>query len=69
MPYLGIFKLTIENTIAMFEISALEFVLMQRLVQKYESLNFGPTMSYYGILGLEFENNIVIFGISVLKFV
>ena len=50
MPYLSIFRLTIENTIAMFE-----FVLMQSLVQKYESLNFRPTMSYYGILGLEFK--------------
>ena len=43
---LGIFGLQFENTIAIFEISTLEFVLMQSLVQKYKSLSLGPKMSY-----------------------
>ena len=33
MPYLGIFRLEFEKNIAILEISVLEFVLLQRLVQ------------------------------------
>ena len=33
MLYLGIFRLEFENTIVIFEINALEFVYVQRLVQ------------------------------------
>ena len=33
MPYLGIFRLEFEKNIDIFEISVLEFVLLQRLVQ------------------------------------
>ena len=33
MPYLDIFRLEFEKNIAIFEISVLEFVLLQRLVQ------------------------------------
>ena len=52
----------------MFKISTLEFVLLQKLVQKQNSLNLGPKMTYLGIFGLEFENNIIIFEISALNF-
>ena len=34
MPYLGVFGLEFERKVFMFEISVLEFVLQQSLVQK-----------------------------------
>ena len=34
MPDSGIFELEVENTLVKIEISALEFVLLQSLVQK-----------------------------------
>ena len=69
MPYLRIFRLEFKNTIVIFEISVLEFVLLQSLVQKYKPLNLGPKMFYMGTFGLELENNIVIFEFSTFKFV
>ena len=42
MPNMHIFGLEFENIIAMFQNSILEFVLLQSLVQKEKSLNFGP---------------------------
>ena len=42
MPNMHIFGLGFENIIAMFQNSILEFVLLQSLVQKEKSLNFGP---------------------------
>ena len=59
MLYLGIFGLDFEKVIAIFEISVLEFILLQSLVQKQTSLNLRPKMLYLGIFGLKFENNIV----------
>ena len=40
MSDLGIFGLEFENNIAIFEISVLEFVLFQSLVQKIKILKF-----------------------------
>ena len=42
MLYLGIFRLKLENTIVLFEIIILEFVKMQSLVQKQNSLYLRP---------------------------
>ena len=50
-------------------ISALEFALLQSLIQKQKTLNLGPKMPDFRILGLELEIIIVIFEISLLKFV
>ena len=69
IPDLRILGLQFESTIVIFEISVLEFVLLQSLVQKQKSLNLVPKMPYFDFFGLEFENNIVIFVISTLEFV
>ena len=66
---LRILGLQFESTIVIFEISVLEFVLLQSLVQKQKSLNLVPKMPYFDFFGLEFENNIVIFEISTLEIV
>ena len=63
MPYLGIFGLELQNTNVIYEISALEFVYLQTLVQKQKFINLGPKMPYLGIFGLEFH-----LGIFVLEF-
>ena len=55
MANLRIFGLEFDNIIAMFQISVLEFVLLQSLLQKLKSLNLGPKMPYFGTFGLEFE--------------
>ena len=47
MPYLDIFGLEFENIIAMFEISVLEFVWLQSLVQK-KILKFGTENALFG---------------------
>ena len=49
------FELKFEKTIVMFEVSILEFAIMQRFVQKDKSLNLGPKMTYMSIFGLEFQ--------------
>ena len=64
-----ILGLELENIIVTFEISVLEFILLQSLVQKLKSLNLGPKMPALGIFGLEVENYIVIFEINTLEFV
>ena len=51
MPYLRIFRLEFKNTIVIFEISVLEFVLLQSLVQKYKPLNLGPKCFIWVLLG------------------
>ena len=62
MADLSIFGVVFENTIAIFEISVLEFVFLQSLVQKHKSgkrilwkiqkfLNIPPKMPYLGIFG------------------
>ena len=42
MLYLGIFRLKLEKTIVLIEIIILEFVKMQSLVQKQNSLYLRP---------------------------
>ena len=44
-PSLGIFGLEFENAIVIFQISALEFVFLQMLVQILKPLNLGPKIS------------------------
>ena len=51
MPCLGIFGLEFEKSIVIFQISVLEFVLLQSLVQKSSSLNLGPKMRVRVLLG------------------
>ena len=68
-PYLGILDWNLEKNIVIHEISVLEFVLQQSLVQNLKSLNLKQKMSDLGIFGLEFENDTVIFEISTLEFV
>ena len=63
-----ILGLEFENIIVIFEISVLEFVFMQSLVQKWKCLNLGPRMPYLSTFGLVIENDIVIFEISTLEF-
>ena len=58
MPDMHILGLQFENTIVIFEIYVLEFVLMQSLVK---SVNLGLTMPNLDILVLKFENNVIIF--------
>ena len=53
--YLSIYEQKFEKTIVMFEVSILEFAIMQRFVQKDKSLNLGPKMTYMSIFGLEFQ--------------
>ena len=45
--------LEFENIVVMFQISVLEFDLLQSLVQKYESLNLGLILV---VLGWNFKN-------------
>ena len=52
-----------------FELSALEFALLQSLVQNQKPLNLGPKMPSLGIFELEFESNIFIIEISAFKIV
>ena len=51
MPDLGIFGLDFENKIVIFEISTLEFVQLQNIVEKQQCLNLGPNMLDFCILG------------------
>ena len=44
-PSLGIFGLEFENAIVIFQISALEFIFLQILVQIIKLLNLGPKIS------------------------
>ena len=56
MSYLGIFRLEFEKHIVIFEISVLEFVLLQKFGAKLKILNLGPKIRGFGTFGLEFEN-------------
>ena len=40
-----------------FEISILEFVNIQRFIQRQKPLNLGPKIPYLGIFGLQFNEN------------
>ena len=54
MSYLVVLGINFENNIFIFQISTLEFVLLQSLLQKLRSLNLGPKMPDYSNVGLEF---------------
>ena len=43
-----------QKTIAIFEMSTLEFVRLENFTRKQKSLNFRTTMPYLGIFGQEF---------------
>ena len=70
MPYWGFLRKNvffgyfspriIKNTIAIFEITTLNFIYLQSFVKKKKGLNFVPKLPLLGILGPEFEKNIVI---------
>ena len=74
MPNLGILGLVFENNIAIFEISNLEFALLQNFAKKQKCLNLGGKIPYLGIfdqkcliwvfLGKNYKRTIVIFEIS-----
>ena len=65
----GCFGQQFRKTIAIFATRALEFVLLQSLVQKIKILKFGTKIPDLRIRRLKFENIIVIFKASILKFV
>ena len=64
----GCFGQQFRNAIVIFAIRALEFALLQSLVQKIKALNLGPKMPYLGIFGLGFGNDIAMFEINTLGF-
>ena len=74
MPNLGILGLVFENNSAIFEISNLEFALLQNFAKKQKCLNLGGKIPYLGIfdqkcliwvfLGKNYKRTIVIFEIS-----
>ena len=53
--------LEFENAFVIFEISVLEFVLLQSYVQKQKSLNLGPKMPDLGNFELKVESYFVVF--------
>ena len=61
MSDLGIYGLEFENVIVIFEISALEFSLLQSLVWKWKSLILGPKMPYLGFCRLTFERKLLLY--------
>ena len=54
---IGYFRLKFQKTNVEFEISILEFVNMQRFVQKQKKLNLGPKILHLGFIGLQFSKN------------
>ena len=70
-PYLGIFKLQLEKTIVIFEISTLKFPSKQIFVQKKRIFKCGTKsqIPYLGIFGLQFSKTIVTFGINTPEIV
>ena len=63
MSHLGNFRLKFVKAIAIFEFSAMGFVIMPKFVQNKKTLNSGPKMPYLGVFYF------VIFEITALKFV
>ena len=51
MSGLGIFGLEFENNVVIFEISALEFVLLQNFEKNQKCLNLGPKCLIWVFLG------------------
>ena len=47
-PYLGIMALEFEKTIAIFEISTLEFVKLQKFLKKMKIPNLGTKNALFG---------------------
>ena len=58
-----------KKTIAIFEISFLEFSICEVSCKNKKYLRLGQKMLDFGIFRLEFEKFIVIFKISALEFV
>ena len=71
MPDLDIFELELVNNIVIFEISTLEIVLLENLVEKEKCRNLGLRMPHFGnfdqkcliwvFLGKSFKNTVVAF--------
>ena len=49
MSYLGNFRQKFAKAIVIFEISALEFAIMQKFVQNKKTSNLGSKMPYLGV--------------------
>ena len=64
----GYFGAGIKKNVVIFQINALEFVLLQSLVQIQKFLNLGPKMPFLGILGSNFEKLFVTFEINAFEF-
>ena len=54
---IGYLGLEFQKTNAVFEISILKFVNMQRLIQNQKTLNLGPKIHYLGVFGLQLNKN------------
>ena len=63
MSHLGSFRLKFVKAIAIFEVSAMGFDIMQKFVQNKKTLNSGLKMPYLGVFYF------VIFEITTLEFV
>ena len=53
--YIGYFGLEFQKTDVIFEISTLEFVNMQRFIQKQKIFKIGTKIPHVGIFGLQFN--------------
>ena len=69
MPNLCVFGLEFENIFVMFQISDLEFVLLQSLVQKQKWVKTDQKWVIRVFLSWNLKENIVIFEISTLDLV
>ena len=69
MPYLDIFGLEFQRPTVIFEITILEFVLLQNFAKQQKCRNLGLKMPYLGILGRNFKKAIGILEINTLEFV
>ena len=56
MPQLGFYRISFEKTIAIFQISTLEYVKMLSFIQKERPLNLAPEMLDLVIFGMKFED-------------
>ena len=68
MAYLGIFGLSFQKTMVIFEISTIKFVKLQNLPKKKKISKFGTKMTYLSTFQLEFSKAIVVFEISTQIF-
>ena len=51
---MGIFGLEFENNIVIFEISTLDFALLETIAEKQKCVNSRPKMVYLAIFGQQF---------------